>query len=271
MMARAIDSPSVKVTGLFAEHVLPRVRMDYGFLTERIKKQEGEHGESTVQKAEESLTVAVMNESLTSSVWAYAVEHKGSREGWVVEQVLEDLQTVGLKNDRIVLKSDQEPAIVDMMTEIQKRRESDYGTALDTSRVGDSNSNATIENSIKSVMGMIRTLRFALQEKLGSKIGLDHAVVPWMVRHAAMLITRYWIKPSGKTSYQLIKGRRGNTKMYEFGEAVWFKIPKTKRPPGKFEEQWEGKLSRIRRPVRRRLGSDQRRCLQGVNDKEETT
>ena len=60
-----------------------------------------------------------------------------------------------------------------------------------------------------------------------------------MVRHAAMLITRYWIKPSGKTSYQLIKGRRGNTKMYEFGEAVWFKIPKTKRPPGKFEEQFE--------------------------------
>ena len=33
---RAKDPPSRKVKGLFAEHVLPRVRMDYCFLTEEV-------------------------------------------------------------------------------------------------------------------------------------------------------------------------------------------------------------------------------------------
>ena len=35
VLGRAKDAPSRKVKGLFAETVLPRVRMDYAFLTER--------------------------------------------------------------------------------------------------------------------------------------------------------------------------------------------------------------------------------------------
>ena len=40
--------------------------------------------------------------------------HKGATEEWAVHQICEDLETVGLKNDRIVLKSDQEASIIDM-------------------------------------------------------------------------------------------------------------------------------------------------------------
>ena len=64
VMGRAQSSPSVRVRGKFAEHVLPRVRMDYCFLTEDIEKQEGEHGESETERAGGSMTVAVMQESL---------------------------------------------------------------------------------------------------------------------------------------------------------------------------------------------------------------
>ena len=70
----------------------------------------------------------------------------------------------GLKNERIVLKSDQEPAMVDVLKEIQKSRECDYGSSLDNSRVGDSDSNGTIENAIGSFEGVARTLRIALEE-----------------------------------------------------------------------------------------------------------
>ena len=97
------------------------------------------------------MTIAVMQESLCKSVWAYAVASKGASEQWMVEQVLEDLETIGLKNQRIVLKSDQEPSIVEVLREVQKGRESEYGSAMDNSRVGDSDSNGTIENSIAAV------------------------------------------------------------------------------------------------------------------------
>ena len=59
---------------------LPRVRMDYCFLTEDVDKSSGDHGEAEVQRAGSSITVAVMQESLCKSVWAYAVDTKGSME-----------------------------------------------------------------------------------------------------------------------------------------------------------------------------------------------
>ena len=96
VFGRAKDAPSNKVKGLFAETVLPRVRMDYCFLNEDVEKVTGDEGEGDSEKVGTSITVAVMQESLCKSVWAYAVEQKGSMERWVIEQACEDLETVGL-------------------------------------------------------------------------------------------------------------------------------------------------------------------------------
>ena len=213
--------------------------MDYAFLTEDVEASEGADGEGESTKATGSMTIAVMQEGLCRSVWAYAVDSKGAKEEWLVEQVLEDLETIGLKNERIVLKSDQEPAIVEVMKAVQKGRESDYGSAMDNSRIGDSDSKGTIESAVKSVEGMVRTLKVALEERIGQKVQLSDPVMPWIIRHAGHLITRCWVRPSGKTAYQLIKGRRSNVRLIEFGEAVLFRIPNTKFMPGKVEPKWE--------------------------------
>ena len=82
VLGQAKDAPSRKVKAQFAESILPRVRMDYCFLTEDVDKESGEHGEAEVERARTSITVAVMQESLSKSVWAYAVESKGSLEEW---------------------------------------------------------------------------------------------------------------------------------------------------------------------------------------------
>ena len=136
MLAVVYRWPCRIIKAQFAESVLPRVRRDYCFLTEDVDKESGEHGEAEVERARTSITVAVMQESLSKSVWAYAVESNGSMEEWMVQQACGDLETIGFTNKRIVLKSDQEPAMVDALKEIQKKRECDFGSALDNSRVG---------------------------------------------------------------------------------------------------------------------------------------
>ena len=157
----------------------------------------------------------------------------------MTEQVCKDLETIGLKNERIVLKSDQESSIVDVMKEIQKARASDFGSALDNSRVGDSDSNGFIETAIGSFEGVARTLRIALAMKVKAKVAASDPVIPWLIRHVGHIITRCWVRLNGKTSYQMIKGRRSNIRLKEFGEAVWFRIPESKNLPGKFEPRWE--------------------------------
>ena len=94
-----------------------------------------------------------------------------------------------VKNERIICKSDQEPSIVDVSREIARRRAGEFGTAIDNSAVGDSDSNGAIERAIQDVESQCRTLRSALETRLQQRIRLKHPIVPWLIRHAGYLIT----------------------------------------------------------------------------------
>ena len=71
-----------------------------------------------------------------------------------------------------------------MSKEIVRHRETEFGTGIDNSSVGDSDSNGTIERAIQDVEGQTRTLRAALEERVQERGDLDNPVVPWMVTRA---------------------------------------------------------------------------------------
>ena len=212
------------------ESGVPRIAIDYMFLIERgVTRQASEA--DTWSKDGECVTVLILKDFRFKSIWAYPVEHKGTlKTEWVVDAIIGDLVTCGLGNCRIVTKSDQEASIVNVQNEIVKARlKAGAGaTALENSRVGDSSSNGTVERAVQDFGGLVRTYRSALQRRLGGeKILLNHPAVPWLVKHAASQITRYKVRASGLTSYQLIKGRKCIEPMAEFGEAVLFRPLKT--------------------------------------------
>ena len=190
------------------------------------------------ERAKTSLTVLVMTETMCHSIWAYACESKGSGEQWIIEQILEDLETIGISEERIILKTDQESSMTDIQKAIAKAR-AGHGTALENSRVGDSDSNGKVERAIQDLCGLVRTLRSDLESKIGSKVHLDNPAVPWIIRHAGHLINLCRVRDNGRTAFQLMKGRRTNAKLVPFGESVLFKIPKTDHRVGKFEDRWE--------------------------------
>ena len=164
------------VVGSAAEEQVPRVIIDYCFLTQ-------------ADDGEESLTALVMKETMCGSVWAYSLRSKSVAEDpWVADQLVDDMCTIGMAQERVVIKSDQEAAIVELQLEVAKRRNyADYGvgTGIENSKVGDSNSNGKIERAIRDVKNMIRTHRSALETSIKTKIKLSWKVMPWLVRHAA--------------------------------------------------------------------------------------
>ena len=119
---------------------MPRVIVDYCFLTDNEPGRTSEQ----VESEEESLTALVMKETLCGSVWAYALKSKSVGEDpWVTDQLVDDLCTIGLARERLVVKSDQEASIVEMQLEIAKKRGfADYGvgTGIENSKGGDSDS-----------------------------------------------------------------------------------------------------------------------------------
>jgi hypothetical protein len=89
-----------------------------------------------------------------------------------------------------VLKSDQETSVTALVKEIARQREAEFGTAVEESAVGEFDSNAMVERAIQDVEGQTRTVRAGLEKEIGRRIKLGDEVTPWMVRHAAALITR---------------------------------------------------------------------------------
>ena len=173
-----------------------------------------------------SETMLVVKGFLHKFIWVYPVEGRGvTMAEWLPGMIRTDLATCGMDHNMIIVKSDQEPIIKELQEGIARQRRQDgaVGTILENSRVGDSVSNGRTERAIQEVAGLLRTLKFALEERTGgSKIGLDHLVVPWMAKHAAAQICRYQFRASGRTSYQSIKGYVCRDPMPEFGECVLF-------------------------------------------------
>ena len=217
-----------------ATSTITRVGMDYGFIQEeQMVEKDEENGQKELVKF--IMTILVMTETLCDSVWSYALEGKGAvSTDWIAPKMVEDMNTMGLKQERIITKSDQEPSIVQVQHEIAKLR-TESGTAIENSRVGESDSNGKVERAIREVKGMVRTLRSHIEEKTGKAVKLDDPIVPWIVRHAGYLVTRCRIGPDGKTALQKMKGTRMNVGVLPLAEAVLFKMP---RKDGDFSDRF---------------------------------
>ena len=97
-----------------------------------------------------------MTETFCKRICGYACESKGSSKRRVMDQIVEDIETSGLTNERIIAKADQENSMTDIQKEIAKARKG-HGTAIESSRVGDSNSNGRVERAIEELAGFVKT------------------------------------------------------------------------------------------------------------------
>ena len=181
------------------------------------------------QAEQDPLIVLVCKERKSGSTNSMLVPNKGHDE-WVINMLVNFIESHGF--DRIILKSDNEPAIVALQQAVKLMRvaraapcDADRGTVLESSARGDSQSNGAAENAVREVEGMIRTWKLYIEEKLGQTLDNQHILLPWLIQHAGTLITRYKIGKDGKTAYQRLKGKKTSSRILPFGEKVLYMEP----------------------------------------------
>ena len=166
-------------------------------------------------EGEEAVPVLVIKDRWSKLLSVHVVPSKGAGCEWVVQQVKRDLQRMG-HHGRLILKSDQEAAIVDLLNEVTRAR-GDVPTVVENSAVGDSQGNGFIERGVRSVEEMVRTLKFDLEERLGESLSVHHPVFAWILEHVVDLINKVLIGSDGKTAHQRLKGKRYLGELYVFG------------------------------------------------------
>ena len=103
------------------------------------------------------------------------VPFKGANHDWTIDQCIRDLKKWGLHGD-LIIRSDQEDALKDLVEEIIAGRAQDGKGANTEARgmeeespVGESQSNGLIEAGVKTLVGMVRTIKFALEDHIGRR------------------------------------------------------------------------------------------------------
>lgn len=131
---------------------------------------------------------------------------------------------VGYK--RVMLKSDQEPAILDLKNKLKKVVKIDL--VMEETLVGDSQSGGMFENAVKRMQGNARTYKLAVEQRLGLHIPEDHPIMSWLIRHSTANDNRFHVGKDGMTALRRLRGRNFRRKIVEFAECVWYLVPKTK-------------------------------------------
>ena len=125
-----------------------------------------------------------------------AVDHKGLEgqgdNSWLVRGMHEELMSWGHPGgarNAIIFKSDGEPAIV-AVREALARCHGGRVTPQQPPK-GEHQANGAAEGAGKIIRDHARVLKIDLQSKIKRKIAPNEPILPWLVRWAAMAVSRY--------------------------------------------------------------------------------
>ena len=217
---RAKDDPH-RARDTVENTTVPEVHFDYCFMRDEGK--------------DNYTPVLVGKDRGSKSFMAHVVPYKGGDVQWVTEQVVKDLEKIGLR-DHLVLRSDQEPALKAAMSEIAALRRG-VRTILESSPVGDSKGNGLAERAVQSMEEMVRVLKLSLEARVRGHVSVTHKIFAWLVEHAADILNKYVVGTDGRTAYHRVRGRPFRGEMYEFGCGVWFR-PVGKLQGGSLRPRW---------------------------------
>ena len=153
-------------------------------------------------------TVMVSEDLATGGIRAHHVSAKGNGDPWIAGKSKDDIEEFGYGGVPVRVKSDQEPAIVDVQRAVIAKRGS-APTILVNSPVGDTHSNGRVENAIKKVRNKVKIILSSVESRWGIRVARDHPVYPWVFEWDADLMTRYaHVGELGKTAVQLSRGKQ---------------------------------------------------------------
>ena len=203
-----------------AERTLPLFVSDYCF----------------VRKADESLVTILVGKLYPSrSVFASVCDTKGPDDS-VTDRLASFFREAG--HSHIIYKNDQEPALCATVAEAIRRsnRSGDGKPTAEViqmvpewSAVGESPSNGKAERTVQLVEDLLRTYLHALEGRLQTPVPSESPIVRWWVAHVMNMLNMYTVNPDGVTPYAALHGKRAVARHAEFGDRVFWHVPKRAR------------------------------------------
>ena len=204
MAARAYGQPHREVVedDPGGAEAIPEIVTDYFFMGEE----------------EKAATHVFIKDRVTGTIGATVLDGKTST--YAVKYFMNFLVELGYR--RIILKSDNEPALLKLRREAVKDMQIEVVPR--ESPVSDHQANGAAESGVRETKKGIRALKTSTEDRYGRKLAEDHVLLAWLARHVDQTTNRCKIGEDGRTPVQRLTGRRWKKPALLFGERIMARL-----------------------------------------------
>ena len=135
------------------------------------------------ESEEQVAPVLVIRERRYKMTWAMLVPRKGTEFSGIAERAAKFIDQLG--HNSVTLRCDREPVIEALARELAPARREGSQTVLERTPVRNSQSNAIREGTVELVAFQARTLKAALEHRIGTRLSCDARILCWLVEFAA--------------------------------------------------------------------------------------
>ena len=129
-----------------------------------------------------------------------------------------------LGSTQVAIRSDGEPAVMQVAEAVRDARRAGSVTTLETSAKGDHAGNGLAERAVGLVGGMVRTLKNELEFNCQMQIQPESKTTAWIIGHATTLLNLDTVGSDEKVPFIRWRGRGHNMGRCVFWERVWYRV-----------------------------------------------
>ena len=148
---------------------------------------------------------------------ATLVPNKATMMDYCVNNIIAFIMETGRTS--ATLQSDNEPYLKSLLQAVAAKV---AGISTRHSPAYSSQSQGSIERAHRTLFGQVRVIREHLNIHYSIRVGTQHPIMPWIVKHSAFLINNYLIHSDGVSSYFRRWKTDNKTPICEFGESILY-------------------------------------------------
>lgn len=136
-------------------------------------------------------------------------------------RLAQDIDNAGHRDVKIVIKSDQEVAMVALGDQAQKLRNANSSSVK--SPVGESGCNGRVQKAIRVIQDKARILKSQVEHHAKVNLNKKFPLTTWIARWPGKLVTNYHVGRNGKTTYrhEFVHLRACSRLIAKFGGYIW--------------------------------------------------
>ena len=218
--SRGRSSPHRRIVVNKTADSLPKFQADYMFIW-------------TVAESKTQPCITFV-ETRSGTVISSMCARKGGHED-LTKEILRQFESYGFLN-QVIVQCDKETSMIDVCRKVARERKS--RTVLRFATKTSHQSNGFVEAVHGHIQALARCYQTQIETNTGTQLSAISLAFPFAVRYVAVVLSRFTVRPDGRTPFQYLLGTPCVSLLCTFGESVFALIPDHKVRAAKLTNRW---------------------------------